>query len=75
MEVVVPKFRKDGIVPFMSIKDAATATGLSQFYIRNGCKDGSVPHIKSGNQYMVNVPLLIEELNRASVRECQYVVR
>lgn len=43
---------------FLSIRDAATVTGLSQFYLRNGCRDGSVPCIKSGRKYMVDVQAL-----------------
>lgn len=50
--------------PFMKIRDAATVTGLSQFFLRNGCKDGSVPHVKSGNSYYINVPALLDKLNR-----------
>lgn len=29
-----------------------------------GCKNGTVPHIKSGGVYYVNVPALMEELDR-----------
>ncbi len=49
--------------PFMKIKDASKVTGLSMYYLRNGCKDGSVPHVKSGTVYLVNVPRLLEKLD------------
>ncbi|WP_322199255.1 hypothetical protein [Acutalibacter intestini] len=49
--------------PFMKIKDAAKVTGLSMYYLRNGCKDGSVPHVKSGTVYLVNIPRLLEKLD------------
>ena len=49
--------------PFMKIKDAARVTGLSMYYLRTGCKDGSVPHVKSGTVYLVNVPRLLEKLD------------
>jgi len=49
--------------PFMKIKDAAQATGLSMYYLRDGCKDGTVPCIKSGTVYFVNVPRLLEKLD------------
>lgn len=42
------------MIPFQKIPDASKTTGLSQYYLRNGCKDGSVPHIKSGTVYLVN---------------------
>ena len=48
--------------PFMKIRDAAKATGLSAFYLRNGCKDGSIPHVRSGQTYMVNIPALLKQL-------------
>ena len=49
--------------PFMKIKDAARVTGLSMYYLRNGCKDGSVPHVKSGTVYLINMPRLLEKLD------------
>ena len=48
--------------PFMKIGAASRATGLSQYFLRQGCKDGSVPHIKSGTVYLVNVPALLKKL-------------
>ena len=48
--------------PFQKIADAATITGLSQYYLRQGCRDGSVPHIKSGSVYFVNIPALLRKL-------------
>ena len=48
--------------PFLKIKDAATATWLSQFYLRNGCRAGTVPHILSGNTFYVNIPALLRQL-------------
>ena len=43
---------------FLSIRDAATVTGLSQFFLRNGCRDGSVPCIRSGRKYLIDVQAL-----------------
>lgn len=48
--------------PFMKINDAVKATGLSAYYLRNGCKDGSVPCVRSGNTYYVNIPALLHKL-------------
>lgn len=48
--------------PFQKISMAAKTTGLSQYFLRNGCKDNSVPHVLSGNTYFVNVPLLLRKL-------------
>lgn len=53
--------------PFLSIKDAATVTGLSQKYLRQGVRSGEIPHICAGAKYMINVPALMEKLNAQSV--------
>ena len=58
------RFRTDeSIPPFLSIEKACEVTGLSQYYLRNGCRSGEVPCLKSGRVYMVNVPALLEKLN------------
>lgn len=49
--------------PFQKIKDACATTGLSQHYLRQGCKDGTVPHVMSGTTYYVNIPALLAKLN------------
>lgn len=49
--------------PFQRIPDACRITGLSQYYLRRGCIDGTVPHVKSGTTYFVNVPELLKKLN------------
>ena len=48
---------------YYSISEAATITGLSQKYIRSGLKDGTIPHIKSGNKNLINVPLWLKQLD------------
>ena len=48
--------------PFLKIRDASKVTGLSQYYLRNGCKDGTIPHIRSGNVYLINIPALLRQV-------------
>lgn len=48
--------------PLQKIPQAAKTTGLSRYFLRNGCKDGTVPHVMSGGVYYVNVPLLLKNL-------------
>lgn len=50
--------------PFLIIREAAARTGLSQHFLREGCKNGTVPCVKSGNAYYINVPALIESLGK-----------
>lgn len=49
--------------PFQKIADACKSTGLSQRYLRKGCKDGSIPHIRSGTAYYINVPQFLRQLD------------
>ena len=42
--------------PFMNVRDAARATGLSEYYLRKELDKGTIPHIKSGRCIMINVP-------------------
>ena len=51
-------------VPFQKITEACKPTGLSRYFLRQGCKNGTVPHIKSGGVYYINVPALVEELGK-----------
>lgn len=48
--------------PFLKINEACKVTGLSQYFLRKGCKDGTIPHIKSGPVYFVNVQALLKSL-------------
>lgn len=58
---------------FMSIKDAATYSGLSQFYIRNRCKNGTIPHRMMGKKYMVDYEEFIERTQIGSTEYCDTV--
>lgn len=51
-------------VPFQKIAEACKTTGLSQYFLRQGCKDGTIPHVKSGGVYYINVLALMEELGK-----------
>lgn len=52
--------------PYMKIKEAVAATGLSAYFLRNGCKAGTIPHICSGTTYFINIPALLELLDKRS---------
>ena len=52
--------------PYQTIPAASKITGFSQYFLRNGIKDGSIPHVKCGVKFLVNVPLLMEQMNRQS---------
>lgn len=48
--------------PFQKIPEACRTTGLSQYYLRKGCKDGSIPCVRSGGVYYINIPALLQKL-------------
>ena len=53
--------------PFQTIPNAARLTGLSMYYLRKGCREGTVPHIMSGRIYKVDIPALLDQLRRKEV--------
>lgn len=52
---------------FLTIEETANETGLSVYYLRQGCRAGWVPHIRCGNKHMINITKLIELLDAESV--------
>lgn len=50
-------------VRYATITKASKATGLSAYYLRKGCRNGTVPHIMSGVKYMIDVPALLGEMD------------
>ena len=58
----------DPAAPFQTISAAARLTGLAQCYIREGCRNKSIPHIMCGQEYRINMPLWMEQLNAESTK-------
>ena len=59
---------RNDLAPFQRIPAACRITGLSQHFLREGCKAGTVPHVKCGSVYLVNIPALLRQLG-AEVEE------
>lgn len=49
---------------YQRVPDACRITGLSQKFLREGCKNGVIPHVMAGNMYMINIPALLQKLNQ-----------
>ncbi len=45
---------------YLSIKDTCRETGLSQYYLRTGCKNNSIRHIRSGIKIYIDVDALTD---------------
>lgn len=52
--------------PFQKIEDAVRTTGLSAYFLRRGCRDGSVPCVRSGRTIYVNVAQLLQQFGVTS---------
>ncbi len=55
--------------PYQKIQDACRTTGLSQFFLRKGCRDGTIPCIRSGRTYYIDIPALLEKLGAKNQRK------
>ena len=68
MEVVIPVRKKtfDAEALFQPPTGAARITGFSVKFIRDGCRDGSIPSIRIGADYRVNMRLYLEKLDALS---------
>lgn len=59
--------------PFITIKEAATLTGLSQYYLRQRCKAGTLPLIKVGSEqtgtYFLDAEALVAQLRAEARRD------
>ncbi len=51
---------------YLSIKDTARFTGLSEFYLRKHLKEGNIPHINSGTKIFIHLPSLLSELEQSA---------
>lgn len=54
---------------FLTIRQTAATRILSEHYLRLLEKQGRLPGIRSGNRFLVNVPLLVEQLDRESLAQ------
>ena len=52
--------------PFQGIRETANTTGFSQFFLRNGVRNGSIPHIRCGEKILINVPAFLQLMDQAS---------
>ena len=51
---------------FVKIAEACKITGVSSYYLRSRCRDWSIPCIRSGPVYMINLQALLRKLDEES---------
>jgi len=44
------------------LREASEVTGMSQWFLRQGARNGTIPCIKTGNRYVFDIELLEEYL-------------
>ena len=52
--------------PFQKIEDAVRTTGLSAWFLRRGCREGSIPCVRSVRTIYVNVAKLLQQYGAAN---------
>ena len=62
----IVKARIDMEKIYTSIRETAEITGLSQWYIRERIKAGEICFLQTGAKYLVNMPRLLEQLDKES---------
>ena len=60
------QLKRNPNAPYQKIKEACKTTGLSQYYLRAGCRDGSIPCIRCNGVYFVNIPAFLQQLDEQS---------
>lgn len=52
------------LIPEMiTLREASRRTGVSYDYLRKGCLNGTLVHIRAGNKFLINFNKLIDKLN------------
>ena len=54
---------------FLTIRKTAAAGILTEHHLRLLEKQGKLPGVRSGNRFLVNVPILVEQLDRESLAQ------
>lgn len=53
---------------FVTLNEACRVTGIAVYSLRRGCRERTIPHIMQGQKYLINLPQLLDALNKESAR-------
>lgn len=62
---------RDNAAELVSIRQAASAGIATEYYIRKLVREGRCPGVYSGWKFLVNLPLLKEQIRRESLENSQ----
>lgn len=51
---------------FVKVSAACEITGLSKWFLRKGCRENTIPHIRSGKIIYIDLERLLEQLRAGS---------
>lgn len=71
----MPKRTFDRDAPYQGISGASRISGLSQGFIRDGCKSGKIPHLMVGGEYRVCMSLFLQQLEAEAAASMKSEVR
>ncbi len=54
--------------PYLSIKELAKETGVSEYYIRNLISEGKIPYLTAGKKFLINYNGFMEFLESESLK-------
>lgn len=54
--------------PYQGLRASSVITGQAVSWLREGCKSGRIPHIRVGQEYRINIPMLLEQLEAESAQ-------
>ena len=57
------------IPTMLPINETAKRTGLAKYYLRRGCLEGKIVHIRAGNKILINLDKLVDYLNTSTGEE------
>lgn len=58
-------------INYKSTVQASKLTGLSIYYLRNGCKSGIIPCIRSGNKFLIDMQGLADMLHKQQGKQSE----
>jgi len=56
---------------YLTIRETARETGLSQYFLRKAVKENTLPYIMCGNRVKFNITMLMDALNQSANGKCR----
>ena len=57
------------MIKMVKLREASEMTGLSYYFLRKGCLEGKIAHIRAGNKILVNMDWLEDYLSHQGIKD------